>query len=391
MSTGNPHLKIDWKPSQHGHLLTSWWATEEVRTLPHAVKNCLRALFQLLRKEKNAPVWEGYQSHSQVAALAGASRRSAIRAAKLLCERGLLAKRQRWRDFGDQGANRYRLLAPPSLRSVEDHAAVEELLQTWQEAERGERCRLVAAEDRRQQKTIPEPESSPAVDLVRDFHRRIHGRAAYRPFAREVEQAQQVLDLGDRAGAIYDRAMAALKNWKPEMFGGLMRYVAEAAEYFRLEDAAEEAERVARIEEEAQRRRWEAERPAREAREARERAERERIEAQRRQEREAREAAAAAAAAREAMALLPGLVGRLAEIEQQFGNLPPVVDRTPEGKPLPAFRVAAKKGDRGFFADWLSGARSLVGRIEAGAGNIGDVAQLESGLDRAPAWLSRLA
>lgn len=373
MSRGaSPHLRTNWQPEQHAHVPWLHIVATEVRQLTHAEAIVWERLHGLLRKEGG--IWEGYQSFNQIAAAANCDRSTAIRALRKCENLGLVARRHRYRDFGDQAANMWRLLTPPSIRSEEEHAKVEALKAAWEEPQAPqEPLRFQAALQRQEAARRPEPEPSEALELVRRFHRKMHGRFvgdSYRPFPAELALAAEILALPDCEEAL-EWAYTRIKGWKPDTLGGLRRYIREYQDLQQRQQLAqqEQEEEAERQEQLAIQRRAVAELCAQRdqrlqelAREEERRRRQMEEEAERRQEEI--EIAAAAEAARGALADLPGLMGRLVEAEAVFSRLPPA-DLGRDGQPMAGRLVARERMARIILRDELAAMKRQAAHIEA--------------------------
>lgn len=372
MSRGvSPHQKTNWKPQQHAHVPWLHLISKEVDELTHAERNVWMVLYGLLRKKGN--IWQGYQSYNQLAAAARCNRATAIRAMGKCLKLGLVAKRHRFRDFGDQAANLWRILPPPDLRSPEEQEAIGALLEAWQHPQGPEKPeRFQASLHRQEAAQRPVPEKCEALDLVRSFHRKMYGRVVgdrYRPFPAELALAEQILELPNPEDAL-KWAYKRIGEWKPQTFCGLDRYIRE---YQDLQHRYELARRAA--DEEAQRQEQlamerlaaaqaSAERELRLQELAREEERRRlRLEEEAKRQKEELEIAAAAEAARGALADLPGLMGRLVVAEAQFAALhPPEIGR--DGKALDGRLVARERMARIFLQDELVALQRRCAHIE---------------------------
>lgn len=369
MSAGNPHLS-EWKAHQHGRIPAQWLASPEVRGLNHAARSCLTALVTLLRYQNG--VREGWQSYNRIGALAGTSRRQAMRSVGELVQAGVLLKRHRFREFGDMGANLYRLVSPPSLRSREEQEVLKLLEQEWTAP-----LNLPARVQLRVEKPASTIPDSAAKTLCSAFHQAVRGDIArhYCPPAHELAFAEKLLEHGQvQAWEICAYAIRQFKGWVPGTLFSVRRYVQEALASL-PPDQQEWQELSARALMEV------AEKQAQVIRELE-------AEADTRRAEEARQAQQASQAAQEALAAIPGLIGRLADLQHQLDQLPEVVT-TREGKPRPIIQIAAERGQRASWRIELVTIRSQLERIQNSPELAHEIAAFEDRIERLAGSVSR--
>ena len=292
--------RIQWKPSQFVHHPLAWDNSAEIQELKERFPKRFLVWLALVAI-LNGQTRQGWAAYNTLASQAGCDRRTAMLAVKWLIERGLLLRRYRFTNYGDNAPNYYMLLTPPSLQrgqSAFNAARWSEVELLPVEAEEGEEA--PDAPSVVEEAEIPAdvqvyPEGQGPADLVLYFHRLVHGEelgALHTPLKKELQHAQSLLVHGWQA-AEWSVLMAcrALGNWRPDVFGAIMGRAQKAlARYQPAVMQVDEAQ-----------------------------AEREAFEAYMAQsQREAAEAAQAA------LAQLPGLVGRVSALQARWLALPPL-------------------------------------------------------------------
>lgn len=103
--------------------------------------------------------------------------------------------------------------------------------------------------------------ADPETALVQQFHRQCHGLCHYTPHPKEIEHARRLIVQHGLAFATFFLAFASKRicqsGFKPDVFGGLMRYEAGALAAYQRQEA-QEATQQAEAQAEQQRRRLDA-------------------------------------------------------------------------------------------------------------------------------------
>lgn len=204
------HLR-DFKDGQFGMVRAQWFASVEVRSLPHAVRSVWVSLNVLL----NSTTRTGFASYNEIFAHAGCVRKTAITAVRILKNAGLIVVKHQGSKHGNCFlANQYELLPPPSLAK----SAV-----------------TVSAEDTIPLKPlefIPTARPSVGASLLRGFYEAISGPLAghYTPAAKDLKFIEWLIQQYDvkKVTWILEYALNQFGTWKPNSIFAAKRYIEPA-------------------------------------------------------------------------------------------------------------------------------------------------------------------